>query len=260
MSKLSTKVRREIVRGLNDFNMIEEGDRIMVACSGGKDSTILLLLLEEIRKKSPITFSLFPVMLDQKQPGFNAIAYTAWLKEQGVELDIISEDTYSIVQEKTPEGKAFCGVCSRLRRGILYNYAEAQDFTKIALGHHRDDMNQTLLMNLFFAGKIAGMPAKLRSDDHRNILIRPMVYVAEEHIIELAKDYAFPIMPCNLCGTQENLQRQEMKNLLFKMEAKHPDIGAVMQNAMSNIRPSQLADQDLWSFDDFEHLQKVVSH
>ncbi len=248
MSKLSNKVRKEISKALNDYYMLSEGDRIMVACSGGKDSSILLLLLEEIRQKSPLNFTLHPVMLDQKQPGFDAVEFIHFMRNKGLKIEILQEDTYSIVQEKTPEGKAFCGVCSRLRRGILYNHAHSHNYNKIALGHHRDDMNETLLMNLFFAGKIASMPPKLKSDDDRNTLIRPMAYVAEQDLIELAKEYGFPVVPCNLCGTQDNLQRQEMKQLLTQLRSQHPNLSSVMLNAQKNIRPSQLADEQLWNF------------
>ncbi len=248
MSKLSNKVRKEISKALNDYYMLSEGDRIMVACSGGKDSSILLLLLEEIRQKSPLNFTLHPVMLDQKQPGFDAVEFIHFMRNKGLKIEILQEDTYSIVQEKTPEGKAFCGVCSRLRRGILYNHAHSHNYNKIALGHHREDMNETLLMNLFFAGKIASMPPKLKSDDDRNTLIRPMAYVAEQDLIELAKEYGFPVVPCNLCGTQDNLQRQEMKQLLTQLRSQHPNLSSVMLNAQKNIRPSQLADEQLWNF------------
>jgi tRNA 2-thiocytidine biosynthesis protein TtcA len=248
MSKLSNSIRKQVSKALNDFDMIVEGDKIMVACSGGKDSSILLLTLEEIRKKSPVNFSLHPVMLDQKQPGFDAVEFMHFMRDHNLNITLLQEDTYSIVKEKTPEGKAFCGVCSRLRRGILYTHAKKQGYTKIALGHHRDDMNQTLLMNVFFSGKISGMPAKLKSDDDANTLIRPLAYCAEKDLIALAKEYSFPVVPCNLCGTQENLQRQEMKKLITNLELKHPNIGAVMQNAQANIRPSQLLDSNLWDF------------
>lgn len=167
------------------------------------------------------------------------------MREKGLNVTLLTEDTYSIVKEKTPEGKAFCGVCSRLRRGILYSHAKKNKFTKIALGHHRDDMNQTLMMNIFFSGKISGMPPKLKSDDEQNTLIRPLAYCAEKDLIELAKEYSFPVVPCNLCGTQKNLQRQEMKILLSDLEMKHPNIGSVMLNAQTNVRPSQLADHKL---------------
>ncbi|WDE96038.1 tRNA 2-thiocytidine(32) synthetase TtcA [Lentisphaera profundi] len=248
MSKLSNTIRKQVSKALNDYNMIADGDQIMVACSGGKDSSILLLALEEIRKKSPIKFTLHPVMLDQKQPGFDAVEFIHFMREHNLNITLLQEDTYSIVKEKTPEGKAFCGICSRLRRGILYTYAKKHQYNSIALGHHRDDMNQTLLMNLFFAGKIAGMPPKLKSDDGENIVIRPLAYCAESDLIALAKEYDFPVVPCNLCGTQSNLQRQEMKKMLQQMELNHPNIGAVMQNAQANVRPSQLADHNLWDF------------
>ena len=245
-------MRKLIVSAISDFSMIEEGDKVMVACSGGKDSTILLLMLEEIRKRSPYKFSIHPVILDQKQPGFKVEDFQAFLKEQGLELTILDEDTYSIVKEKVEEGKAYCGLCSRLRRGILYNYAHDQGFTKIALGHHRDDLNETLLMNLFFSGKMATMPPKLKARDSRNIIIRPLAYVREKDLISIQEDIDFPVIPCNLCGSQENLQRQQIKNLLAKLEGEIPHISSSMLNAQKNVIASLLLDNSLWDFEDIQ--------
>lgn len=243
---LFIKIRKQITSAINDFNMLDHGDKLMIAVSGGKDSSILALAIQDIQKHAKISFTFEAVLLDQKQPGFDANAYQAWMASQKIALTIITEDTYSIVKEKTAPHKSYCGLCSRLRRGILYNYATDHGFTKIALGHHRDDLNETLLMNMFFNGRVASMPPKLLSDDKRNIVIRPLCYVREEHLQKLAKELDFPIIPCNLCGSQENMQRQEMKTLLSKLESKHPGLGATLLNAQRNIRLSQMLDSTLW--------------
>ncbi|MGZ3809975.1 MAG: tRNA 2-thiocytidine(32) synthetase TtcA, partial [Bacteriovorax sp.] len=219
---LAVKVRKQITRALNDYHMIAPHDRIMVAVSGGKDSTVLALLLKEIQKKAPIAFSFEAVMLDQKQPGFDARAFLAFMADQQIKLTILEENTFSIVKEKTPEGGTYCSLCSRLRRGILYSYAHQNNFTKIALGHHRDDMIETFMLNLFYSGKLGSMPPKLYSNDHRNIVIRPLAHVAESDIIELANEWKFPIVPCNLCGSQEGLKRERMKDLLNELEKEIP--------------------------------------
>jgi tRNA 2-thiocytidine biosynthesis protein TtcA len=250
------KIRRQIVQAISDYDMLEDGDRVLVCISGGKDSTILFHMLNEIRKKSKINFTVDGLMLDQKQPGFDASAYCEWMAKQGLNVKIISRDTYSVVTEKVPEGKTFCSLCSRLRRGILYNYAHEQGYTKMALGHHRDDMNQTLLLNLFFAGKLSGMPPKLLSDDERNVVIRPMAYVAEKHLIELQHRMEIPVIPCNLCGSQDGMQRQKMKEMLRNLESEIPNLGATMLNAQKNVRKTQLMDKDLW---DFSQLNKSSS-
>jgi tRNA 2-thiocytidine biosynthesis protein TtcA len=248
MAELTTKVRKLMVQAINDYDMLEEGDRVMVCVSGGKDSTLLYYLLNEIRRRSKIKFTLDGVMLDQKQPGFSASDYCEWMAKKGLNIKIISRDTYSIVTEKTPEGKTFCSLCSRLRRGILYDYAHKNGYTKMALGHHRDDLNQTLMLNLFFSGKLSGMPPKLLSDDKRNVVIRPLSYVPEEFLIELRDEMCFPVIPCNLCGSQDGMQRQKMKDMLKVFESSIPDLGSTMLNAQKNIRPSQLLDKDLWDF------------
>ena len=205
--------------------------------------------MDQIRRKSKIDFTVDGVMLDQKQPGFDASKYCEWIGRQGLNLKIIAEDTYSIVKEKVPEGKTYCSLCSRMRRAVLYDYAHKNGYTKMALGHHRDDMNQTLLMNMFFSGKICGMPPKLLSDDKRNVLIRPMAYVAEKDLISLQEEINFPVIPCNLCGSQDGLQRQKMKELLNRLENEHPNIGNTMLNAQKNVRKSQLLDKALWDFE-----------
>ncbi len=245
---LAVKVRKQITRGLSEYHMINQGDKIMVAVSGGKDSTVLSLLLKEIQKKAEIDFSFEAVMLDQKQPGFDARAFQAFMADQQIKLTILEEDTYSIVKEKTAEGGTYCSLCSRLRRGILYNYAHKHQFNKIALGHHRDDMIQTFLLNIFYSGKLASMPPKLYSNDHRNIVIRPLTFVAESDIVELARDWQFPIIPCNLCGSQEGLKRERMKQLLDDLEKEIPDIRKSMINALTNIELSHLLDKKLFDF------------
>lgn len=246
---IEDKIRKKVTTAVNDYSMIEEGDRIMVAVSGGKDSTILLLTLEQMRKKSKINFTLHPVILDQKQPGFKMDRYDAWLRDRGFDLCVIEEDTYGIVKDKVQEGKSFCGLCSRLRRGILYNYADAKGYTKIALGHHRDDLLESVLMSMFYNGRLSSMPPKLKSDDGRNTVIRPLVYVAESDLIEFEGLLDIPVIPCNLCGSQENLQRKKMKSLLQKLSLDHPDLGSSMLSSLQNVRPSQLMDRKLWNFD-----------
>lgn len=245
---LAVKLRKQVTRALNDYHMIADGDRIMVAVSGGKDSTVLTLLLKEIQKKAPMDFSFEAVMLDQKQPGFDAKAFSAFMADQQIKLTILEEDTYSIVREKTEEGGTYCSMCSRLRRGILYSYAHQNNFTKIALGHHRDDMIETFMLNLFYSGKLGSMPPKLYSKDHRNIVIRPLAFVAEADIIELANMWEFPIVPCNLCGSQDGLKRDRMKNLLTELEKEIPDLRRSMANALGNIELSHMLDSNLFDF------------
>ena len=246
---LEDKIRKKIVNAMNTYNMIENGDHVLVAVSGGKDSTILALMLEEIRKRAKIHFTYEAVLLDQKQPGFNVEEYSLWLDSKGVKLKVIEEDTYSIVREKVPQGKTTCGLCSRLRRGILYNHAFAHGFNKIALGHHREDLNETVLMNMLFTGRLASMPPKLKSDDGRNTVIRPLCFVDEGSLIELNRLWHIPVIPCNLCGSQENLQRKLIKQLIQSLEEKHPDISSSLIKSQANIKPSQMLDPELWNFD-----------
>lgn len=245
---LAIKIRKQVTRALSDYSMIVEGDHIMVAVSGGKDSTILAILLKEIHKKAPMNFTFEAVMLDQKQPGFDAQAFSAFMADQQIKLTILEEDTFSIVKEKTAPGGTYCSLCSRLRRGILYSYAHQNNFTKIALGHHRDDMIETFMLNIFYSGRLGSMPPKLYSKDHRNIVIRPLAFVAEQDIIELASDWAFPIIPCNLCGTQEGLKRDRMKQLLDELEKEIPDVRRSMANALGNIDLSHMLDTNLFDF------------
>lgn len=235
-----------MTQAISDFGMIEEGDRILVAVSGGKDSAVMLWLLQQIQRLAKVSFDLTPVILDQKQPGFDVRDFARWISQStGLKLEIIEEDTFSIVKEKTEPGKAYCRICSRLRRGILYSYAAERGYHKIALGHHRDDLNQTLLLNLFYAGSLGAMPAKLLSDDGRNTVIRPLAYVPEEWIEKFSADLSIPIIPCNLCGSQEGLKREKMKKLLRSLEQDlHPHVGASILNAQKNIRMSQLLGND----------------
>ena len=235
-------VRKLMVRAIAEFELLKAGDKVLVAVSGGKDSTLMLLMLREIQKRAPYDFTIQPVLVDQKQPGFDKEAFEGWLEELGFRLDIIEEDTYSIVKEKTKPGKAFCGLCSRLRRGILYSHAKAHGYTKIALGHHREDLNQTLLMNLFFGGKLASMAPKKVSREEGHVIIRPLCFVPEREIIELEKKMKFPVIPCNLCGNQDGLQRVRVQKLLEDVAKSHPHISESILAAQSNIKPSMLMD------------------
>lgn len=248
---LAVQIRKDIVRAVADFHLIEDGDRLMVCVSGGKDSSILLALLTEIRRRAERKFELEAVILDQKQPGFQIEAFRTWIESLGVPLTVLERDTYSIVTEKIQDG-TYCSLCSRLRRAILYDHAVAKGFTKLVLGHHRDDILETTLLNLFYSGKLAAMPPKLKSDDGRNVLVRPLAYVPEKDLIELSKAWAFPIIPCNLCGSQDGLKRKRMKLMLRDLEKEIPHVGPTMLNALSNIKPSQLLDQDLWNFADLK--------
>lgn len=251
-SPLATKVRKQIVQALNDFNMIADGDKIAVAVSGGKDSSILVALLNEIRKRSERRFTIEAMLLDQKQPGFDAGAFKAWIESLGIQLHILERDTYSVVKEKTPEGAVYCTLCAKFRRAILYDFAHDQGFTKMALGHHRDDLIETTLLNMFYIGQLASMPAKLKSDNGKNIVIRPLAYVAEKDLQQLAADWAFPIIPCNLCGSQDTLKRKKMKKLISELEKDIPNIGASIISALGSVQPSHLLDHKLW---DFENLK-----
>jgi tRNA 2-thiocytidine biosynthesis protein TtcA len=244
---LAIKIRKQIVQALNDFNMIEEGDKLMVCVSGGKDSSILLALLTEIQRRSEKNFQLEAAILDQKQPGFDASAFKLWVESLGVKLHVVERDTYSIVKEKV-QGSTYCSLCSRLRRAILYDFAHDNGFSKLALGHHRDDVVHTALLNVFYVGTLAAMPAKLKSDDGRNILIRPLSYVSERDIEQLAKEWDFPIIPCNLCGSQDGLKRQRIKKLVRDLESEIPNIYASIQTALGNVKPSHLMDQTIWDF------------
>jgi tRNA 2-thiocytidine biosynthesis protein TtcA len=235
-----------LARALTDFEMIEDGDRVMVCVSGGKDSYTMLHLLRDLSRRAPVRFELVVVNIDQGHPGYPADRLRRYMRDEGYDFTMIEEDTYSIVTEKIPEGKTYCSLCSRLRRGIVYGAAKRLGCTKIALGHHRDDILQTLLLNLFFAGQLAAMPPKLISAEGQ-VVIRPLAYCAEEDIAEFAKEVGFPILPCDLCGSQDNLQRKIVGTMLNDLERQHPGIKAVMLAALQNVRPSHLLDKGLWS-------------
>ena len=240
--KLEKRLCRQMGQAIVDFNMIEEGDRVMVCMSGGKDSYGMLDLLIKMQQRAPIHFDLVAVNLDQKQPGFPDHVLPAYLKALGVPFHIETQDTYSIVKKVIPEGKTMCSLCSRLRRGILYRVADELKVTKIALGHHRDDMLQTFFLNMFFGGKLKGMPPKLVSDDGGHIVIRPLAYVAEKDLSRWAEHRQFPIIPCTLCGSQDNLQRQQIGNMLREWEKKYPGRVESMFTALQNVVPSHLMD------------------
>jgi tRNA 2-thiocytidine biosynthesis protein TtcA len=241
------RLRRALGQAVMGYRMIEEGDRILVALSGGKDSYTMLVLLDELRRRAPVRFDLVPVHLDQRQPGYDGAPLVRWLEARGGEFHVLSEDTYSVVVEKVPEGKTYCGLCSRLRRGILYTTAARLGCTKIALGHHRDDAIETLLLNLLFAGQLKSMPPVLRSDDGAHTVIRPLFLCAEADIVEFARARAFPILPCNLCGSQDGLWRDQVATLLADLERRIPNVRASILTAMQNVRPTHLPDPDLWA-------------
>ena len=248
MNKLSKRLHRQVGQAIVDFNMVEEGDRVMVCLSGGKDSYGMLDILLGLQKRAPVNFSLVAVNLDQKQPGFPAHILPAYLEQLGIEFHIENQDTYSIVKKLVPEGKTMCSLCSRLRRGILYRVAGELGATKIALGHHRDDMVVTMLMNMFFGSRLKGMPPKLVSDDGRNTVIRPLAYVAEHDLATWALHRQFPIIPCTLCGSQDNLQRVQVKKMIHEWERQYPGRIDNMATAMGNITLSHMMDRQLFPF------------
>ena len=251
-NKLEKKLCRLVGQAIGDFGMIEDGDKVMVCVSGGKDSYAMLDILMKLRERAPINFEIVAVNLDQKQPNFPAEILPNYLKGLGVQYHIEEQDTYSIVKRVIPEGKTTCGLCSRLRRGILYRVADELGATKIALGHHRDDILETLMLNMFYAGKLKGMPPKLRSDDGKHIVIRPLAYVPEKLLERYAADMSFPIIPCDLCGSQPNLQRQVMKEMLREWEKKHPGRVENLFRSMHHIVPSHLMDGEAFDFKNLE--------
>ncbi|MBX9915159.1 MAG: tRNA 2-thiocytidine(32) synthetase TtcA [Pseudomonadaceae bacterium] len=247
-NKLQKRLRRLAGEAVTDFNMLEDGDKVMVCLSGGKDSYTMLDILLHLQKVAPIKFELVAVNMDQKQPGFPEEVLPAYLESVGVAYHIIEKDTYSVVKEMIPEGKTTCSLCSRLRRGTLYTYADEIGATKMALGHHRDDILETFFLNMFYGGTLKAMPPKLLSDDGRNVVIRPLAYCKEADIEEYSQLKGFPIIPCNLCGSQENLQRQVVKEMLQEWERKTPGRTDIMFRALQHVVPSQLADRDLFDF------------
>ena len=251
-NKLEKKLCRLMGQAIGDFGMIEHGDKVMVCVSGGKDSYAMLDILMKLRERAPINFEIVAVNLDQKQPNFPADILPNYLQSLGIQYHIEEQDTYSIVKRVIPEGKTTCGLCSRLRRGILYRVADELGATKIALGHHRDDILETLMLNMFYAGKLKGMPPKLRSDDGKHIVIRPLAYVPEKLLERYAGDMNFPIIPCDLCGSQPNLQRQAMKEMLRDWEKKHPGRVENLFRSMHHIVPSHLMDGEAFDFKNLE--------
>lgn len=247
-NKLQKRLRRHVGQAIVDFQMIEAGDKIMVCLSGGKDSYAMLDILINLQKTAPIDFELVAVNMDQKQPGFPEHVLPAYLDSVGVPYHIVERDTYSVVKEKVPEGKTTCGLCSRLRRGTLYGFAEDIGATKIALGHHKDDIVETLFLNMFYGGRLKAMPPKLLADDKRNIVIRPLAYCREKDVAEFAQYKQFPIIPCNLCGSQENLQRQNIKQMLHDWDKQQPGRVENIFSALTRVSPSQLADKNLYDF------------
>ena len=255
LNRLQKTLRGDVGRAIADYNMIQDGDFVMVCLSGGKDSYAMLDILLNLQKHAPIDFRIKAVNLDQTQPGFPEHVLPEYLRSIDVDYHVIEQDTYSIVVDKTEPGKTYCGLCSRLRRGNLYSYAEQIGATKIALGHHRNDIMETLFLNMFFGGKLKAMPPKLLSDDGRHIVIRPMAYCKEADIANYAKAKEFPIIPCNLCGTQDNMQRKEIKQMLNEWERQYPGRLDVMFKSILNVAPSQLGDTALFDFRNLEQMR-----
>ena len=257
VNKLQKRLRRNVGKAIADYNMIEDGDKIMVCLSGGKDSYCMLDVLLNLQKTAPISFEIIAVNLDQKQPGFPPEVLPNYLTKIGVPFHVLEKDTYSVVTEVIPEGKTYCSLCSRLRRGTLYGFAQQIGATKIALGHHRDDIIETLFLNMFYGGKLKAMPPKLLSDDKQNVVIRPLAYCKESDLEAYAEFKEFPIIPCNLCGSQDGLQRQVIKEMLQQWEKQHPGRLETIFAATKNIAPSQLADTDLFDFSSLKIEREV---
>jgi len=258
-SKIEKKLLHYTGKAIADYQMIQPGDKVMVCLSGGKDSYSLLRMMKILRQRSHNKFEIFAFTLDQSQPGWDDSHMRAWLTTQQIPFEILKRDTFSIVKEKIPEGKTYCSLCSRLRRGNIYNYAKQNGFTKIALGHHRDDLVHSLLMSILYNGEIRSMPPKLLSDDQQNIVIRPLIYCQEKDIIAYAQEQNFPIIPCTLCGSQENLARKRIKKLVATLAEENPKIPSNILHALSTVKPSQLMDHTLWDFKNLEQNRKVAT-
>ena len=259
ISKVERKLLHCTGKAIADYNMIQTGDRVMVCLSGGKDSFTMVKILDLLRIRSGYKFELFVFTLDQSQPGWNDSGLRAWLEERNIPYEVLNQDTYSIVIDKVPENKTYCSLCSRLRRGIIYTYAEKHGYNKIALGHHRDDLITSLLMSILYNGNVSSMPPKLLTDDKKNILIRPLALCQEQDIIEYANEQAFPIIPCNLCGSQENLKRKQIKKLIDQLAADNPKVPSNILHALQSVKPSQLMDKSLWDFNqlDLDRIEPV---
>lgn len=255
LAELEKKLLHYTGKAIADFNMIQSGDRIMVCVSGGKDSFTMIRILQLLQQRAKVDFELLAFTLDQAQPGWNDTHLKAWMTDHKIKYEILTRDTYSIVKEKIPEGQTYCSLCSRLRRGIIYRYAEENGYNKIALGHHRDDLVRTLLMSILYNGNISSMPPKLLSDNKKHIVIRPLVYCQEKDIAEFAKLMEFPIIPCNLCGSQENLMRKKVKALIDQLALENPKVPSNMLHALTSIKPSQLMDKKLWDFKNLENMK-----
>lgn len=254
-SLIEKKLLHYTTKAVADFNMIQKGDKVLVCLSGGKDSYTMLSLLNMMRVSSNYKFELQAFTLDQAQPGWGDADMRAWLEKRNIPYEILTEDTYSIVKEKIPEGKTYCSLCSRLRRGIIYSYATKHNFTKIALGHHRDDMIRTLLMSILYSGEIKSMPPKLLTDSKDHIVIRPLAYCQEKDIIQYMKEQQFPIIPCTLCGSQEKLVRKRVTKLIDQLCEENPKVGSNILHALQSVQPSQLMDKKLWDFKNLEKLR-----
>jgi tRNA 2-thiocytidine biosynthesis protein TtcA len=244
-------------KAIADYQMIQRGDRVMVCLSGGKDSFTMLTILKHLQQRSRQAFEMHAFTLDQAQPGWDDSKLRQWLSDKNIPHTILTRDTYSIVKEKIPEGQTYCSLCSRLRRGIIYRYAEEQGFNKVALGHHRDDLIRTLLMSILYNGSISGMPPKLLSDNKKHMVIRPLCYVQEADIIRFAQEQQFPIIPCNLCGSQENLSRKKVGALIDQLALENPKVPSNILHALQKVRPSQLMDKELFDFKNLEQFQEV---
>lgn len=259
LDKLTEQLEKKLLhytgKAIADFNMIQAGDRIMVCLSGGKDSFTMLRLLQLLKQRAKTHFELFAFTLDQAQPGWDDVKLREWLRKHNIAHEILNQDTYSIVKAKIPEGQTYCALCSRLRRGIIYTYAEEHNYNKIALGHHRDDLIRTLLMSIFYNGEIRSMPPKLLSDNKKHIVIRPLIYCQENDIARFAEQMKFPIIPCNLCGSQENLMRKRVKRLIDQLAEENPKVPSNILHALNSIKPSQLMDKNFWDFKNLEQEQ-----